>query len=210
MTKGLHVVKLARSTFRTLVVIAFLLIGPLGVIVGAADETPLNAGAAPWSEIAFVGVIAVLFATVCYLSARALTKESDKTLSVLTATAFALFIASSACYFIALAGQILVRLAADGHLIVFTPTQSSVTVGTVYRQLLWHAVDTVPVLNIPNSLSWERPIRDPAPLLGIASVMLRLIMVLIVIASAKTIIQHGRVVSRGDSRTEIGTQGESP
>ena len=70
-----------------------------------------------------------------------------------------------------------------------------------YEELAWEAADTVPVLNLPDTLGWERPIADPDLPLGLASAFVRVVMVLFVIGSIAALIKDRRIARRQGAET---------
>ena len=84
---------------------------------------------------------------------------------------------------IQLSGLVLVRLAHAGVEVSLVPEPHIVTVGQVYGDLLWQALDAVPVINLTGTLGWERPVTDPNWPLGAGGILMRVAVIVYVVAT---------------------------
>jgi hypothetical protein len=74
-----------------------------------------------------------------------------------------------------------VVIAAQGSVITNDPPPGDVTVGEIHQHLAWEVIDAVPVVDLPDTLGWERPIEDPAAPLGVLAVLARGVFLLVVL-----------------------------
>jgi hypothetical protein len=74
-----------------------------------------------------------------------------------------------------------VLLAVHGAVVSHNPASNELTVGQVHQHMAWEVLGALPVVDIPDTLGWERPIEDPAASIGVLSVMLRGVFVLFVL-----------------------------
>src|SRR5262245_15807586 len=74
-----------------------------------------------------------------------------------------------------------VLLAVDGAVVRHSLAPNELTVGQVHQHMAWEVIGALPVVDIPATLGWERPIEDPAASIGVLSVMLRGVFVLFVL-----------------------------
>jgi hypothetical protein len=74
-----------------------------------------------------------------------------------------------------------VLLAVHGAVVSHNPASSELTVGQVHQHMAWEVIGALPVVDIPDTLGWERPIEDPAAPIGVLSVILRGVFVLFVL-----------------------------
>lgn len=73
------------------------------------------------------------------------------------------------------------RVAAAGIAVTVDPEPGRVTVGEVSSQLLWEALDSVPLLHLTGSLGWEPSVVDPDWPLGVAGVLARVAVAVFVV-----------------------------
>ena len=91
-----------------------------------------------------------------------------------------------------------VVIAAQGSAITNDPPPSEVTVGEVHQQMAWEVIDAVPVVDLPDTLGWERPIEDPAAPLGVLAVFARGIFVLVVVKLVVALVSLSRPASQSN------------
>lgn len=84
---------------------------------------------------------------------------------------------------------VLLLLAAQDVTITVDPSQASATVGDVYATLTWEATSTIPLLDVPATLGWEKPVADPDAPFGVGVLVLKLAFLLVVIASATKVVR---------------------
>jgi hypothetical protein len=172
-----------------------MLIGPLGVALGLSWQTPLAAATTiHWAVVFTVVVWAALMILAAIIIAHNTAKDSNKTVAIATALVIAFVVLSGPTLLISAVGLVVTNVATGGTDVVRNPPQDTTTVSDVYEQLTWDAVDTIPLVEVPKTLGWEAPISDPAAPLGIASLTIRLAIVLFTISSISLIVKHTRLV----------------
>jgi hypothetical protein len=70
-------------------------------------------------------------------------------------------------------------LAKHGFQVSFSPPQQTLDVGDLQAKMLFEALSTVPLLDIPATLGWEDPVPDPAAPLGWAALLVKLLLILV-------------------------------
>ncbi len=89
-----------------------------------------------------------------------------------------------------------VVIAARGPAISNDPTPGEVTVGEVHQHLAWELIDALPVVDVPDTLGWERPIDDPAAPLGVLAVFARGVFLLVALKLVVVLVRLSRPTSR--------------
>jgi hypothetical protein len=85
-----------------------------------------------------------------------------------------------------------------------------VAVGTVYRHLVWEVLAALPVVDLPETLGWERPVTDPASGLGLPAVLLRSAFVLVVLGLMVRWVRQLRQAVMRDPTTARGDEAREP
>ena len=180
----------ASSMVWTAVGLASLIATPIVLIYKILDRTRLSAVDAEYwvAEVFIAGVYAVTFTVMCYVVAREIAKEKQRRMGVVWPLLAIVDFAAAAM--LLLLGTAVVTIGALGHSVAIDPPTSGVTVADVFRQLMWDVVKTVPVLDVPEGLAWERPIEDPAAPLGVASLIVRVWTAVIVLESIKLVFDN--------------------
>lgn len=141
----------------------------------ATSETRLvNAAEGPWILVALLltGSIAQILVVGQHLRRAASSRGPVRFTRVLPTLILGI---QGAGVVLLVLGQALVELASRGHAVVLTPSQSTATEGKLFAALLWHAAETIPLVELPGSLGWENPVPDPAWPLGAAQVVIRIL-----------------------------------
>lgn len=98
-----------------------------------------------------------------------------------------------------------VVLATHGLAITADPAPTDLRVGDVHQHLAWEVIDALPVLDLPDTLGWERPIEDPSAPLGVLAVVARGVFLLVVVRLVVALVR----LSRPDSEQTAGRSGSS-
>jgi hypothetical protein len=102
----------------------------------------------------------------------------------------AVVVVAAPAYLVLVAGTSILNLAAGGTSVTLDPSETSVLISDIYEQLTWDVADAVPLIKLPETMGWERPIKDPDLPLGIASLVVRTLVVLITLATIRSLFRH--------------------
>lgn len=155
--------------------------GSLLVLV-ARDRNPPASSANRWIILAFGLVFAIQLVV---RSRRAASRElagarPDVQAMWRSASSNVVWLLLAMVWLTVSLGCLAVILAAHGVALSADPAVV-VAVGAVYRHLVWELLGAVPVVDLPDTLGWERPITDPAAALGLIALFLRSAFVLVVL-----------------------------
>jgi hypothetical protein len=90
-----------------------------------------------------------------------------------------------------------VVMATRGSVITNDPPAAQLMVGEVHQHLAWEVIDALPVIDLPDTLGWERPIDDPAAPLGVLTVLARGVFLLVVVRLVVALVRLARPPSSG-------------
>lgn len=90
-----------------------------------------------------------------------------------------------------------VVMAAHGSVITNDPPAGQLSVGDVHQHLAWEVIDALPVVDLPDTLGWERPIEDPAAPLGVLAVLARGVVLLVVVKLVVALVRLSRPPTSG-------------
>lgn len=116
--------------------------------------------------------------------ASARTSRSAGPTSWAHAVSFALLGTAGTVLLIVGAGSLACLLGVAGWTLSDSPPTAELHVNTLFAHFVWEVVDAVPVVEATATLGWERPIADPAPVLGAVLLVTRATFALIVVAGA--------------------------
>jgi hypothetical protein len=183
-----------RSEFSTVVIFATASLVWFWLLVSSAlDRGPAVETEAPY----VVAVFAVIWGVGMIVRSRLAVPRLNQlpmrgtqsmwfTVSHLLATALAtiwLIVGLASCA---------VVIAAQGSAITNDPPPREVTVGEVHQHLAWEVIDALPVVDLPDTLGWERPIEDPAAPLGVLAVVARGVFLLVVLKLVVALVRLSR------------------
>jgi len=184
-----------RSECSTLLIFATGILVWLWLLVSAAlDRRPAVDAEAPY----VVAVFAVIWGVGMIVRSRRAVRRLNQlpvhgtrsmwwfTISHLLATVLAtiwLILGLASCA---------VVIAARGSVITNDSPPRDPTVGEVHRQLAWEVIDALPVVDLPDTLGWERPIEDPAAPLGVLAVLARGVFLLVVLKLVVALVRLSR------------------
>ena len=162
------------------------------------DETPLDEVAVNVPDTVVFAVGAVTSLVVFRgLAARTSTRDGEpRDWDHIVLTAYYGLVGGAAS--ILSVSGILLLLVAQDVTITIDPSQATATVGDVYATLTWEALSTIPLLDVPATLGWEKPIVDPDAPFGVGVVVLKLAFLLVVIASAAKVVRLLRTPARDE------------
>lgn len=174
---------------------ALVVVGSLNIVVIAVrstSETPVvRADGASWLLIACL--VVWLAPSVFYLRTWAASALNTTLWHRAPLAQFVGLLAAAAGFtaaLIQLLALALIGVAHSGVAVTVDPAPGRVTVGQIYQDLLWQAVDAVPGLGLTSSLGWERPVPNPDWPLGVGGTISRLAMLGYVVYTVGFVLRH--------------------
>lgn len=197
------------TTFDALFHLALVVIGALNVVALArqtGDHGPLAEQGSWWVSL---GVALWLVPSVFYLRTWAgAAKSSRLWMRAPLVQLVGILVAATGAVaaLLRVLTAALGRVAAAGVAVTVDPEPGRATVGEVSSQLLWEALDAVPLLHLTGSLGWEPSVLDPDWPLGVAGVLARVAVAVLVVWTFLFLVRRMRVTLL--PRPDLPTEGQ--